>query len=525
MVTASRLPINSGSSALQMANEIFGDGVTVVGASYTGDRNSSGIYNNGLSKSPGVAPSDTGVILSTGRVRDFTNNNGEANQATNTSSNTSGPNNVAEFDALAGTNTYDAAILDIDFIPTGDTMTMQFVFSSEEYPEYAGSIYNDVVGVWINGVHVPLSVGNGDTSVGNINDSNNINLYQDNTADQFNTEMDGFTITMTLTIPVNPGVVNSLRIGIADTADSNYDSSLLIAGDSVQTVLVANDDSMTMGVGGSKTLDVLANDYDAAGGTLTITHINGIAVTAGSSVTLATGQVVTLNSDGTLTVDTDLDVEKISFTYQIENSSGQTDVGFVSVDTVPCFVAGTLIRTPDGDVPVETLTPGDLVMTVDDGPQPLRWIGTRQVEGIGKLAPVQIDASALGEHRMVLLSPLHRVMIRDTYAELMFGEPEVLVAAKDLVNGRTIRRRECEKVTYVHILFDRHQVVFSEGLATESFLPGPQTTKSFETHMIEEICEIFPDLDPHTGAGYGPSARPGLRNFETQALLAAGQAA
>ncbi len=225
MVTASRLPINSGSSALQMANEIFGDGVTVVGASYTGDRNSSGIYNNGLSKSPGVAPSDTGVILSTGRVRDFTNNNGEANQATNTSSNTSGPNNVAEFDALAGTNTYDAAILDIDFIPTGDTMTMQFVFSSEEYPEYAGSIYNDVVGVWINGVHVPLSVGNGDTSVGNINDSNNINLYQDNTADQFNTEMDGFTITMTLTIPVNPGVVNSLRIGIADTADSNYNSS------------------------------------------------------------------------------------------------------------------------------------------------------------------------------------------------------------------------------------------------------------------------------------------------------------
>ncbi len=72
--------------------------------------------------------------------------------------------------------------------------------------------------------------GNGNTSVGNVNHSNNINLYNDNTADQFNTEMDGFTVTMTLTIPVNPGVVNSIRIGIADTADSNYDSNLLIAG-------------------------------------------------------------------------------------------------------------------------------------------------------------------------------------------------------------------------------------------------------------------------------------------------------
>ncbi len=126
---------------------------------------------------------------------------------------------------------------------------------------------------------------------------------------------------------------------------------------------------------------------------------------------------------------------------------------------------------------------------------------------------------------VLLLSPQHRVMIRDTYAELMFGEPEVLVAAKDLVNDRSIRRVECESVTYVHILFRPHQVVCSEGLATESFLPGPQTTKSFENHVMEEICHIFPQLDPHTGAGYGPAARPGLRNFEAQALLVARWAA
>ena len=96
----------------------------------------------------------------------------------------------------------------------------------------------------------------------------------------------------------------------------------------------------------------------------------------------------------------------------------------------------------------------------------------------------------------------------------------MLVSAKDLVNDNTIRRLESASVTYVHILFDRHQVVFSEGLATESFLPGPQTTRSFERHLIDEICTIFPELDPDTGKGYGPSARPGLRNFEAKALLA-----
>ena len=525
MVAASKLPVNTGASALQMAQNIFGPGVIVTGASYTGASTSSGIYTNGNATSPGVVPGDTGVILSTGRASDFTNSSGQSNQNTNESTNTSGPNNDADFNAIAGSNTFDASYMTVDFIPTGNVMTMQFVFSSDEYPEYSGSVYNDVVGVWINGTHVPLSAGNGNTSVGNVNQTNNINLYNDNTQDQFNTEMDGFTVTMTLTIPVNPGVVNSIKIGIADVVDSNYDSNLLIAGNSVQTVLIANDDNLSIGIGGNKTLDVLANDFSATNSSLTITHINGVPVSAGGSVTLATGQVITLNANGTFSVQADTDIEKISFTYSITDSVGLTDVGFVTVDSVPCFVAGTMIKTLQGEVSVEDLLPGDLVLTLDDGPQPVRWIGTREVHGEGKLAPIRFESGALGQHRALMLSPQHRVMIRDTYAELMFGEAEVLVSAKDLVNDNTIRQLESASVTYVHILFDRHQVVFSEGLATESFLPGPQTTRSFERHLIDEICTIFPELDPDTGKGYGPSARPGLRNFEAKALLAARWAA
>jgi hypothetical protein len=103
---------------------------------------------------------------------------------------------------------------------------------------------------------------------------------------------------------------------------------------------------------------------------------------------------------------------------------------------------------------------------------------------------------------------------------IFFGEDEVLVSAKDLVNGKTVRRIEGGSVTYVHILFDKHQVVWSEGLATESFLPGPQTHALFERDIIDEICAIFPELDPTTGSGYSPAARRTLRAFEAKLLLA-----
>lgn len=523
MVAASELSINQGANATQMAQEIFGDGVTVVSASYSGDNRSSGIYSGGDSTSPGVTPGDTGVILSTGRVRDFTNSNGEANQDTNTSSNTRGVNNDADFNAAAGANTYDASFLDIDFIPDASVMTMQFVFSSEEYPEFQNSIYQDFVGVWVNGTQVDMVVGNGDADPGNMNSTTNENLYVDNTADQYNTEMDGFTVTMTLTMPVVPGTVNSIRIGIADVADSSYDSNLLIAGDSVQTDLVALADSTTIYPTGSRTLDVLGNDVNG-GGTLTITNINGQPVVAGSIVTLNTGQTVQLNADGTLEIVGDGDVEDFNFTYTVTNGAN-SDTGFVNVSSIPCFVSGTLIRTPDGETPVEQLRPGDLVVTRDEGPCPLRWIGKRTVPAEGDFAPIHIRADTFGPHRDLLVSPQHRVLVRDAAAELLFGEDEVLVAARDLLNDRSVTRRSGGSVIYVHLMFDRHQVIYSEGLPTESFLPGPQTTECFERPVVEEICRIFPELDPATGQGYSGAARRTLRRFEAQLLLSDARAA
>jgi hypothetical protein len=373
MATGAELTYTS-TTALNMANAIFGAGVTVTGASYTGPASSAAVYSNGQ-LAPGVVPSNTGVILSTGRAADFTQSSGDPNRNAGTSTDTTGVNNNAQFNTIAGASTFDAVWLDVDFIPQGDEMTIRFVFSSEEYPEYINSQFNDVVGVWVNGVHVPIQVGNGQTSVNNINGNTQENLFRSNTNDAYNTEMDGFTITMTLKMAVNPGVVNSIRIGIADTSDARYDSNLLIAGDSVQTVLVANNDAVNINPFGTKTVSVLGNDSALPTSVLTITHINGIPVVAGQTVTLASGQQVTLNANGTFTIVGDGNIETKTFTYTVKDQFGNTDTAFVTMTSVPCFVAGTLIATPEGEKLVETLQPGDLVLTHDDGPQPIRWVG------------------------------------------------------------------------------------------------------------------------------------------------------
>ena len=515
------IPIDNSATAEEMAEAIFGQGVEVLGASYTGDNRSSGIYSDGDAVSDTVTPGDTGVILSTGRTSAFTNNSStNTNQSNSTTTGSRGPNNDSDFNALAGTSTFDASFLEIDFRPDGDVMSLQFVFSSEEYPEFVGSIYNDVVGVWLDGQPVDLAVGTGQTNVGNLNPTNNENLFVDNSNDQHNTEMDGFTVTLTLKMDVVPGDVHTLKIGIADVGDNRYDSNLLIAGNSAQTALIAEDDTVTLTPDGSATIDVLANDNGPGNATLTITHINGIQVEAGDMIVLSTGQEVILNADGTFTINGDSDEETVNFSYTVglNGGGGPTDSAFVTIEQVPCFVAGTRIKTNRGKVPVEQLLPGDMVMTADEDYQPVRWVGRRQVAAIGKMAPVQISANTFGTHDTLRVSPLHRVLVRDSLTELLFGEREVLVAARDLVNGRSVRSIEGGKVEYVHILFDRHQIVYSEGLATESFLPGPQTSSSFEAEIVEEICAIFPELDPDTGDGYSPAARRTLRRYEAELL-------
>ena len=104
-------------------------------------------------------------------------------------------------------------------------MSLQFQFASEEYPEFTGSAFNDLFAIWMNGNLVTSPIFNV-TQVNSINQASTPNLIQDNTGDDFNTEMDGITVTLSVTMPVDVGEVNTLRIGIADVADTAYDSNI-----------------------------------------------------------------------------------------------------------------------------------------------------------------------------------------------------------------------------------------------------------------------------------------------------------
>ena len=337
MATATELNINASASAMDMATEIFGNGVQVVSATFTGDPLSSGTYTGATTTIPGVVPSDSGVILSTGHVASFTNSSGTTNTniAANTGTNTAGVDGNAQLFAVAGVATFDGAILDASFIPDGDYLTMQFVFTSEEYPEYVNQGVNDAFGVWVNGQFVPVSITvAGNVSIDTVNQGTNTNLYVDNTADAFNTEMDGFTYVLSLKAAVNAGQINTIRIGVADGGDSIFDSNLLIMGNSLQTYALAFDDEVQLTANSSRTFDLLANDTDLTDSGLTITQINGVTVVPGQTVTLATGEQVTLNANGTVTIVSDGSVGASNLTYTIVDGAGNTDTGFVTINTV-----------------------------------------------------------------------------------------------------------------------------------------------------------------------------------------------
>jgi hypothetical protein len=183
----------------------------------------------------------------------------------------------------------------------------------------------------------------------------------------------------------------------------------------------------------------------------------------------------------------------------------------------PCFVAGTRIAVPGGDVRVEDLRIGDLVETRDHGPLPLRWVGRRKVPAFGSDAPIRFAAGALGDHDTLFVSPLHCVLIDDWRAEVLFGETEVLCPAHLLVNGDTIRRIPRAEITYVHLMFDTHEIVEAEGLASESFLFGDYLCHAKSPLRAEILSALAgtPDAAPPQMT----AARRVLRRHEAALLV------
>lgn len=165
-----------------------------------------------------------------------------------------------------------------------------------------------------------------------------------------------------------------------------------------------------------------------------------------------------------------------------------------------CFASGTLINTDKGRRTIETLRVGDTLETLDNGRQPIRWIGSRKLnlaELILKphLRPIRISAGALGPglpNRDLLVSPQHRILVRSKIALRMFNSSEVFVAAKHLlgVDGIDIAY-DLNSVNYYHVMCDQHEVVEAEGALAETLYTGPEALKAMSSEAKQEIDDVF----------------------------------
>lgn len=247
---------------------------------------------------------------------------------------------------------------------------------------------------------------------------------------------------------------------------------------------------------------------DAGAPTLgTVAAIAGVDIletlaTQNGPLEIPTNEDIDLNGDGIISPD--------------EEGDGAFSSDVAEGLLVICYGKGTLIETPEGPRFIETLREGDEVTTLDAGPQAIRWIGHTRVDGNGINTPIRIARGALGNIRDLWVSPNHRMLVRNSDAELMFGEREVLVAAKHLVNGTTIVPDPCKTVEYWHFLCEAHHVVFAEGCPSETLFPGPIALNAVDDDARDEILGLLPEVaDPEFE---GQMARYTLTRYEARAL-------
>uniref|UniRef100_UPI00356427A0 Hint domain-containing protein n=1 Tax=Paracoccus seriniphilus TaxID=184748 RepID=UPI00356427A0 len=182
-----------------------------------------------------------------------------------------------------------------------------------------------------------------------------------------------------------------------------------------------------------------------------------------------------------------------------------------------CFVAGTLIETAEGEVPVEELEKGMRVITADHGPCTIKMVKSQTIPALTSrrfphLRPIRIRANALGAglpKRDLLVSPQHRILVRSQIARRMFNASEVLVAAKHLLELEGIEiAHDLDSFTYVHFLCHDHQIVFAEGAPSESLYLGQEAFKAMTPAAMQELAQIFPELAEHPDEFDYEAARP-----------------
>jgi hypothetical protein len=223
--------VPAGNNPLALAQALVGTGVQIMNVTSQLNTPTAGFFTGGT----GIIGFESGIILSTGNAADVIGPNKQVSTGADTSvdNGLGSDHDLAQLIGVADNQTHNASTLSFDFIPQGSTLTFNYVFASEEYNNFVGTQFNDVIGLFVNGQNVALVPGTSTpVSVNNVNMGMNSAFFRNNDILQPNnpidTEMNGLTTVLTATAQVNPGVLNHIKLGVADTGDTAFDSNVFI---------------------------------------------------------------------------------------------------------------------------------------------------------------------------------------------------------------------------------------------------------------------------------------------------------
>ena len=459
----------------------------------------------------------------------------------------------------AGNDTVDASASDADITVYGNAGADTITGSTADDVIYGGND-NDTIdgGTGADGIQG----GFGDDTIVLNDNFGDDTIIGDESGETIGDNIDGAGLTQDVTVTFTGAESGTISNGsdIASFAqiekvETGSGDDTVIGNVGAQNVSTGtgNDTITTTGTG-ADTIDTGAG-AGAGAGDDTIVFSEGDSINGGEgddtftyenlgeptngSITIVGGQGGEIPDDGdpntlegdTLDLGFDADMSTLNITSTTVNIDGNTSysgsvtmddgtiLNFSEIENIICFTPGTRIATPKGARDIATLQVGDMVVTRDHGLQPIRWIQSRTVPAIDSFAPIRIRPGVVtGQERDLLVSPQHRMMFQGYRAELLFGESEVLIAAKHLIDGIQVTQDEGGEVTYIHMMFDEHEVVYAEGAATESFHPGDVGLTAISDPARDELLALFPELRTNVNS-YGQTARRCLKKHECELLI------
>lgn len=313
-----------------------------------------------------------------------------------------------------------------------------------------------------------------------------------------------------------------------DTIEGGSGNDTLIGGQGNDSIDGGSGDDRIDGGDGT---DMLSGGDDRD----TFTNVNAGDVVDGGEGVTDTEDFDTLDLSGSAPINGSLQVvyddsnpENGVVNYFDEDGNAAGELTFTNIENViPCFTPGTLIATAKGERRVEDLMVGDRIITRDNGIQEISWIGSKAMSGRDLLQrpefkPILVKAGSLASgipERDMMLSPNHKVLWTGDQAELYFEQREVLVAAKHLIGMPGVQQVNVTRTSYIHFMFEQHEVVLSDGAWTESFHPGDYSLNSMDNAAREEIIALFPELATEEGLNNYRMVRTELKKHEVQLLI------